>query len=62
MLVYLYIFIGILAIVVFFVMLIRTKKQKAGMQKEDEWMQSLPPEEWGMTDEDEEESNGAGRE
>lgn len=45
-----YILIGFLAIAVFFVMFLKTKSRKEEMRKEDEWMQSLPPEEWGSSE------------
>jgi len=46
--------IGFLAIGVFFVMLWKTRSRKEAMKQEDEWMQSLPPEEWGSSDDEEE--------
>jgi len=49
-----YILIGFLAIAVFFVMLVKTKFRKKEMRKEDEWMQSLPPEEWGDSEDSDE--------
>ena len=49
-----YILIGFLAIGVFFVMLWKTRSRKEAMRQEDEWMQSLPPEEWGSSENEEE--------
>ena len=45
--------IGFLAIAVFFVMLWKTRFRKEEMRQEDEWMQSLPPEEWDSSDDEE---------
>jgi hypothetical protein len=38
--------------VVFFILLLRTKRKKQEMQKEDAWMQSLPSEEWDVDEDD----------
>ena len=50
-----YILIGFLAIAVFFVMLWKTRSRKKDMRQEDEWMQSLPPTEWGLNEEEDDE-------
>jgi len=47
--------IGFLAIAVFFVMLWKTRSRKEVMRQEDEWMQSLPSEEWGLNEEEDNE-------
>lgn len=51
---YFYIIVGFLAIAVFFVILVKTRIRKDAMKKEDEWMQSLPPEEWGFNEKENE--------
>lgn len=56
MIFYTYILIGILAIIIFFVIFIKNKRRKVKMNQEDQWMQSLSPEEWG-SDEENEKSN-----
>lgn len=53
MIFYIYILIGILAIAIFFVIVIKSKHLKEKMNQEDQWMQSLSPEEWGSNEENE---------
>jgi Flp pilus assembly protein protease CpaA len=57
MIFYFYIIIGILAIVSFFIILIKNRHQKREMYKKDAWMESLPSEEWGINEEDEKKDN-----
>jgi hypothetical protein len=52
---YFYIIIGFLAIAVFFVMLWKTRSRKEVMRREDEWMQSLLSEEWGLNEKEDDE-------
>lgn len=57
MIFYSYIIIGILAIVIFFVIFIKNKHHKEKMNREDQWMQSLSPEEWGSDEENEKDND-----
>jgi hypothetical protein len=52
-----YILIGILAIVMFFVIFIKNKHHKKKMDQENQWMQSLSPEEWGNNEENEKDND-----